>query len=222
MRTSLALILLMLATPAFAGVPTWDAIAGVTNWQSISTRSHADGGEIGVFSATVADVACFKGTATTTAPPDKLHEVATDIESTPRWSSAGVTEAMTLGKSGATIEYYQYLDVPGWTMASDRFWFLTGTTVKSGDVTTFHWSRLDNGGAHSARFQAVKQANPSAIEPPVNVGGWRFTSSGGSTAVEYFICTDTGGAIPTVVQNAATKKTLPDTVGELIGEAKRR
>ncbi|TNE83919.1 MAG: hypothetical protein EP330_31225 [Deltaproteobacteria bacterium] len=219
-----SVLFLLLCVPgvAFAGTPTWDAIKSVSEWNSVSTRSHADGGEIAVSSATVAGIACFKGTASTTAAPSKLHAAATDIESTPRWSSAGVTEAETLAKNGSTIEYYQYLDVPGWTMASDRFWFLTGTTVKDGDNIEFHWKRLDKGGAHNARFTEVTTANPSAIEPPVNVGGWRFTVADGKTAVEYFICTDTGGAIPTVVQNAATKKTLPDTVGELIGEAKRR
>ncbi|MCO4744215.1 MAG: hypothetical protein KC912_05465 [Proteobacteria bacterium] len=219
MRTAL---LLLLTTPAFAGTPTWDAIKAVSSWDSVATRSHSDGGQIGVFSATVADTACFKGTASTTAAPEKLLDVATDIESTPKWSSAGVSEAETLSEAGSSIEYYQYLDVPGWTMASDRFWFLSGTTHKADNLIEFSWKRLEDGGAHNARFTTVREANPSAIEPPTNVGGWRFSTTDGTTAIEYFICTDTGGSIPTVVQNAATKKTLPDTVGELIGEAKRR
>ena len=217
------LSLFLLLTPvADAAEPTWSAIKSQSSWSQVSTRDHAQGGSIGVWNATIGGITCFKGTAKTSVSPDKLLEVATDIESTPKWSSAGVTQAETLSRSGDSIEYFQYLDVPGWTMASDRFWFLAGTTVRSGDTIEFHWNRLDGGGAHSARFQQVKAANSSAIEPPVNVGGWRFAPADGSVTVEYFICTDTGGAIPAVVQNAATKKTLPDTVGELIGEAAKR
>lgn len=220
MRTTL--LLLLATTPALAGSPTWAKIQAVDDWAAVSTREHAAAGEVSVYSATVEGIACFKGAATTEVDPERLVEVVGDVESAPRWSSAGVTEAETLAEKGDTIEYYQYLDVPAWTMASDRFWFLTGTTVRDGGTVEFHWKRLVDGGDHAERHAAVVRDNPSAIEPPVNVGAWRFSPAEGTTKVEYFICTDTGGAIPTVVQNAATKKTLPDTVGELIGEARKR
>ena len=215
-------VLLLASTPAWAGAPTWADIQAVSSWEDVSTRNHDAGGTIQVQRATLGELPCFKGSATTTVAAEALYEVAADVESTLSWSSAGVTQAELLGKAGDTMEYFQYLDVPGWTFASDRFWFLKGTTVRNGGTIEFRWERLVDGGAHKARWEQVKAENAGAVEPPVNVGGWVFAPNGSSTDVSYFICTDTGGSIPMAVQSAATKRTLPDTVGELIGEAKKR
>ena len=68
----------------------------------------------------------------------------------------------------------------------------------------------------------VLAANPKAIEPPVNVGGWTFTPTATGSDILYYLCTDVGGSIPRAVQSAATKGTLPDTLGDLVSEAGRR
>jgi hypothetical protein len=106
-------------------------------------------------------------------------------------------------------------------MAADWFWFLRGTTERSGDVVTFHWDRLVDGGPHRAMYDQVIAAHPGAVEPQINVGGWWFR---GTAPVEmrYFACTDGGGSIPQFVQTTATRRTLPDTVVDLVDEVKRR
>ena len=146
-------------------------------------------------------------------------ETVTDIPSATRWSTAGLTQSTLLGQSGNSLDYLQYLDVPAWTFSSDRFWILRGTKKISGSHYVFSWTRLgDKGGPYRSAYDAVLAANSSAVEPPLNVGAWEFTQSGSTTTVTYTICTDSGGSVPRSIQNAATKKTLPDTVGDLVRE----
>jgi hypothetical protein len=213
-------VLALLALPALAD-PTHEAIAGA-QWATVTTKSHADAGTVEIWRATVDGIECFKGTAVTDAPIAKLLDVVADVASATKWSSAGVTEAKLLSKSGSTIEYYQYLDVPGWTMASDRFWFLRSTIENTPTKAVLKWTRLPEGGPHAAAFAEVKAAHPDAVEPTVNVGGWYFEQQADGVHISYEICTQPGGSIPAAIQNAATKGTLPDTVGDVVREAKKR
>ncbi len=219
----MVLLLASLSLPsALAGTPTHAAMASA-NWSHLTDRNHDDAGTVKVYSATVADVSCFKATAQTEeADADTMLGVVTDIVGAKRWSTAGVTRAEVLGRSGDTITYFQYLDVPGWTMSADRFWFLTGKVDDSSATKTMEWSRIDPSGPYGDRYRSFKTENPKAVEPPVNVGGWYFTPAGSGASIEYRICTDAGGSIPYAIQNAATKKTLPDTVGDVVREAKKR
>ena len=222
MFRSLVLTVLAIPAAAAAGTPTWSDIESATGWEHLSTRDHDVAGPVEVYRTTIKEVTCFYGTGNTTIPKAKLLEVALDIKGTIDWSSADVSEGDILSRSGNELDYYQYLDVPGWTMASDRFWFLHGKIEEGPDKSVFHWTRLENGGAHSAKHAAVVAANPSAIEPPINVGGWEFLSTGQNTRIRYYVCTDAGGTIPRAVQNFGTKSTLPDNVGDIIREAKKR
>ena len=215
-------MLVFFAMSASAGIPTWSEITSDSGWKSDSDNSTEWVGSVHVDTRTIQEVPCFVATANTDVAPDKLLEVAADVEGSTRWSSAGVTEASVMSKGDGWEEYYQYLDVPGWTMSSDRFWFLKGTVEKAADTIIFRWERLVDGGDHADKYQAVKAAHPSAIEPPVNTGGWVFKGAAGATQIKYYICTDSGGSIPTMVQNAATRRTLPDTLSDVVKEAKRR
>ena len=211
---------LLLSQPAFA--VTWEQIQATTGWSTLGTKNHPAAGTVTSYKATIAGVDCFCGAATVSGVnPDTLLEVVTDIVGAKKWSTAGVSDAAVLKRTGSVLEYYQFLDVPGWTMVSDRFWFMRGH-IEKGDPTVFRWEKLDAGGDHNAKWQEVKAAHPGAVEPPTNVGAWRFTRADGGVSVEYYICTDAGGSIPVTIQNAATKKTLPDTVGDAIREAQRR
>ncbi len=202
--------------------PSWSQMKTAT-WEVSSTASHKDAGKIDITKATVAGVECFGGEANTDVAPEKLLEVVADIEGAVKWSTAGLSQAETLARISATeIDYFEYLDVPGWTMSSDRFWFLKGHIERGSDFTLLHWERLIDGGPYKARWDAIKAENPSAIEPPTNVGAWWFTKAGDQTKIKYYICTDTGGSIPAFVQSAATKQTLPDTIGDVVREAKKR
>lgn len=212
---------LLIAATALAA-PTWADIKAHGSWETYSTRSSKDAGEVQVLKATIGGILCFKGLAKTSVSGDKLLEVSMDVPGSPRWSSAGVTEAEVLGQTPTTMDYYQYLDVPGWTLSADRFWFLAGTVDNGQGMWSFSWTHLNQGGPYNTRWKQVKEAHPDAVEPPINVGGWIFRREGAQTRIEYFICSDTGGSIPTSVQNAATTRTLPDTVGDLVKEAKKR
>ena len=215
-----ALSTLALASPAFAAAPTWAQVNTEAGWvhDSVMTGETA---KIDVSTRTIAGTACFRARAQTHANPDKLLEVAADIEGSKQWSSAGLAEAKLLSKTGGQLDYYQVLDVPGWTMASDRFWFLHGTVERPAGSIFFRWERLEQGGAYRSQWQGVKTRYSSAVEPPVNVGGWVFTGSG-PVDIKYYICTDSGGSIPKTLQTAATRRTLPATVDDLVKEARKR
>jgi hypothetical protein len=210
----------LLALAALAK-PTHSQIESAA-WKQVASRD-TDQGTVLVYSATVAGMECFRGTATTKAPVAKLFEVVTDIPSATRWSTAGLTKSELLAKSGNTLEYWQYLDVPGWTMSADRFWFVRSTTSLAADVAWERWEDLRGGGPHAAKFQEVAAAHPDAVEPTINVGQWLFKNTGqGEIAVDYMVCTDPGGSIPAAIQSAATRRTLPDTVADLVREARKR
>ncbi|MCA9493161.1 MAG: hypothetical protein KC621_24690 [Myxococcales bacterium] len=213
-------MLTLLATTAFAA-PTHAEMEAAA-WADVGTAKHSEVGTVTIRKVTLQGIECFEGSAVTDVAPSKLLAVVADVEGAVRWSTAGVTEAKLLSNSGGVLEYYQYLDVPGWTFAADRFWFLKSTTEDTGDHAALRWSPLTNGGGHTEAYQKVKTEHPDAIEPTANVGSWIFDKKDDGTHVKYQVCTLPGGSIPTSIQNAATKKTLPDTVGDVVREARRR
>jgi hypothetical protein len=71
-------------------------------------------------------------------------------------------------------------------------------------------------------YQKVKDEHPNAVEPTVNVGSWVFDAGDSGVKMTYSICTRPGGSIPVAIQNAATRRTLPDTLGDVVREARRR
>jgi hypothetical protein len=209
-----------LALPALA-TPTHSQI-DAAGWSTVGTVNDASAGEVTISRATIDGVECFRGAAKTDLAPSKLLAVVADIESATRWSSAGLTESKLLAKSGSELSYYQYLDVPGWTMSADRYWFLRSTVSDGAEQASLAWSRLENGGAFGEIYAKFKAEHADAVEPPVNVGSWTFLRNGAATDVIYAICTVPGGSIPQAIQNAATKKTLPGTVGDVVREARKR
>jgi hypothetical protein len=219
-RFALGAALLWLS-PVAAAAPTHGAIDSAS-WAPVTTVKNDNLGEVAIWKATVGGVECFRGTATTDVSPEKLLDVVADVEGAKRWSSAGISEAKLLSRSGSHMAYYQYLDVPGWTMASDRFWFLESTLERSPQRSSLKWTPLEGGGAHADVYHKVKSDHPNAVEPPVNVGSWVFEAAAGGVAMKYSICTLPGGSIPVAIQNAATRRTLPDTLGDVVREARKR
>jgi hypothetical protein len=203
------------------GKPTHAQIESAS-WKQVASRD-TDQGTVLVYSGMVAGMECFRGTGSTPVPVPKLFEVATDIPSATRWSTAGLSQSEWLTKSATTLEYWQYLDVPGWTMSADRFWFVRSTVHVADDVAWEKWDALLGGGPHAAKFAEVAAAHPDAVEPTVNIGEWLFKADGtGNSTVDYMVCTDPGGSIPMAIQSAATRRTLPDTVADLVREARKR
>lgn len=212
----------LFATSLALAAPTWSQITSSTAWVHDSDVTTSDAGAVSIDTTTIAGTPCFRAKTSTDASVGKLMETVSDIPGTKRWSTAGVTEAELLGKSGENWYYYQFLDVPGWTMSADRYWFLKGTYTTSTTQSVFRWERVVDGGAYKTKFDAVKAAHPDAVEPPVNVGGWVFEGAAPSVKITYYICTDSGGSIPVFVQTSATRRTLPDTLSDAVREAKKR
>jgi len=213
---------MFLATLAALASPTQPEMESAP-WTFLANRAHDDAGTVKVFNTKIRESTCFKAEAVVAdVPGSALLSVAADPASAPRWSTAGVTKAELLGRAGTRIAYFQYLDIPNWTLASDRYWFLEAEVNDVGPTRWLRWDRMPPTSPHNARHAAFASANPSAVEPPINTGSWQFTDSDFGTQIRYIICTDSGGNIPKAIQNAATKKTLPDTVGDMVREAKRR
>jgi hypothetical protein len=215
------MLALLLVSTALAAEPTWPEMQA-PGWVHQSTRTHAAAGPVEILSKTIAGVECFQGRAKVQLAPEIMFQVASDIEGAMQWSTAGVTDAATLRRTDTVIDYYQYLDVPSWTLSADRFWFLYGHVERSNGAITFWWDRMVDGGPYRAKWEAVRAAHPSAVEPPVDVGAWVFTPVEGGTRVQYMVCSDVGGSVPDSLQSVATTRTLPDNIGDLVREATRR
>ncbi len=212
---------LLSSTPVHAAA-TWSTLSAASDWELFKTKGTDNAGDVKLYSATVGGTACFRATATIgRIPAETMLGVATDIEGAMSWSSAGIKDATTLKKTADTVDYYEYLSVP---LVSDRFWFLHGTIMRDGGRSGLRWEKAwDEGGPYADTYQRVVEAHPKAVEPPVNVGAWLFDQQGdGQVGVTYLVCTDSGGSIPTSLQTMATKSTLPDTVDDLVKEARRR
>ena len=222
-RWTFPLLAALLFAPAFASAdPTWAEICALEDWVDHGTRDHAEAGTVAIWRRQVDEVWCFHGKGTVDVSAEILLEVATDIEAAKDWSTSDVTEAETLSTSGDVIDYYQYLDVPGWTLAKDRFWFLQGRTIREGNKLTFTWKRLIDGGDHAETYQSVIEAHPSAMEVPVNSGAWVFETTDAGTDIHYYICSISGGHIPEKLGVMVTTTTLPDNIGDLVREGRKR
>jgi hypothetical protein len=186
----------LLAAPSSGRAdPTWAEVQSIDDWIEHSVRQHDDAGAVRVLRTTLDEVYCFRAEATVDLTPKLLLGVALD---------------------------YQYLDVPDWTLTKDRVWFLRGTVIRDGAALGLRWERLEQGGDHKEIYDDFFARHPKAIEVPVNVGAWMFTPSDDGTVVEYTICSVQGGNLPIKLGMQVTTTTLPDNVGDLVREARRR
>jgi len=215
-------LLISMAAAAAPPAPTHDQIAQV-NWGPPTFHEHQLLGNVPVAQATIDGVACFRGQARVQPSPDQLLAVVTDIASTKTWSSAGIVDGRVLWSSeaGDRLHYFQVLDVPDWTLAANRYWFLSGKVERLSDGVRMRWTRLENSAAYPELAQ-IRVQRPRAVEPPVNVGSWTFRIVPDGTEVDYVICTDFGGSMPDLLKNAASRTALPGTIGDVVAEALRR
>jgi hypothetical protein len=205
------------------------AIAGPTqaqmnsaSWSALSHTERAELGRVDILTANVAGIDCFRGVATTDVPAHELLAVITDFSTADAWSTTGVTDGRVLNRTASSIAYFQYLDVPSWTLSADRYWFLQGQLSVGPERTELAWDKLPAGSPWLAERDRFAAAHPDAIEPPVNVGSWRFDSVPEGVRITYSVCTTSGGSIPVALQNAASRRTLPDNLADVVREARRR
>jgi hypothetical protein len=225
LRTVAATVLLLvLAVGSAAAAPTLSTLLAESGWEAKGTRDHKDSGlEITIDHKWVGELPCLRGMTTAEVSPEALLAAATDIPSATRWSSAPLSASRVLGRGADSIDYYQHLDIPGWTGAKDRYWVLRGRVKRDAGVLRFQWERFDGRTPYPDLSAELAADHPSAIEPPTNLGEWRFTpKDGGMTEVRYYVCSDSGGKLPSALERVAALQTLPDAVADLIVEGRKR
>ncbi len=198
---------------AMASAPDFDALDHTT-WKDVGSRS-TDVGEVTLRASYVDEVGCVQGDVTVDVTPDKLLAVTDDMVSAPSWSSADISHSRELSRDAISFVLFQRLEVPAWTLSSDRYWVLRGTADSA--KQRYRWYRL-SGEAHTD----IAEAADGAIEPPVNYGEWRFLDSMDGTNLRYRACADFGGPVPTAVQRWVTTQQVPALIEDLVQEAGRR
>ncbi|MCB9674789.1 MAG: hypothetical protein H6737_06705 [Alphaproteobacteria bacterium] len=206
----------------------WSALADPSGWELVATGSHEHaepgGGTspIEIRLKTIDGTRCLQGTTVVGLDRDVLYDVVTDVPAAKDFSSETLLAAEVLGRDGKSVDYYQHLDVPGWTMANDRFWVLRGTDTSAGDVRSFRWERFDWRTAYPELAKRIEADHKGSVEPDPNYGSWRFEPADGKTRAVYTLCSNPGGSLPEWVQKAAATRTLPGTIGDVMREAGRR
>lgn len=206
---------------ASAAGPDWASVEGNDGWTSVG-ESKTD--ETGVITISTKEVGttCLRGVATLKAPTENLIDVITDVPAAPKFSREKLLMSKVLGKDGPKTDYVQVLDVPGWTMASDRFWVLRGERFTAGAVSGYRWNRFDWAPVYPALVDELAAVAPKGIEPMTNWGQWAFEQAPDGTKATYVLCSDAGGSLPAWVQRAAATRTLPATMADVAREALRR
>lgn len=214
----MSLSLLLVGAALAASPETYKAgLAEESGWKEVAKKSHKSVGEIVVRHKTVAGLDCLEGIAHTDAPVSKMLEAARDIDGCIGWSSANLADSKELTQ-GNTFDYYQVLDNP--FPVKDRYWFLRGATVKTGDVTEFQWWHINPEAEHPSAIASVKERFPDAVSTGTNVGAWVFAPDGGKTRVHYRLCSDPGGAIPEWAGQKAAQMSLPTNIADIVERAK--
>jgi hypothetical protein len=203
----------LLLAAALAAVPADDA------WKTLATVD-TDAGPMVVSTTRGTDAVCWQAAVHTEATMASLKAVVTDQDHAARWSTAHLVESRTLSRDGASFTYLQHMSPPSWTLTQDRFWVAEGTLTTGGDgVVRMQWHRVS---AADAAPDVHARLAEDAVEVPVNEGEWRFMPDATGVDVRYRACTDPGGSLPTWLQRIVSRRTLPQQVAAVVGEARRR
>lgn len=200
-------------TIVVAAEPDYTALDRV-DWKDVSVRS-TEVGDVSLRASYVGDVGCVEGAVQVDVSPERLLAVNDDMVSAPGWSSADLSHSQELARDGQGFVLFQRLDVPAWTLSSDRYWVIRGSV--DGANSRYRWHRL-SGTEHPTIADAAK----GAIEPPVNYGEWSYRPHENGTNLRYRACADFGGPVPTAVQRWVTVQQVPALIEDLVKEAGRR
>ncbi len=214
------LIFALLSSAALAA--DFDTLLADSGWEVVAEPSTKETGPIDLRLKVIDGTQCLRGRAVVDVPIANLYDVITDVPSAKNFSSETLLESKVIGHSGASVDYYQHLDVPSWTMASDRFWVLRGAPADEGTTRAFRWQRFDWRAAYPDLAKSIDTDHSSAVEPTPNWGTWQFTPSDNGTVAVYYICTNPGGSLPEWLARRAAVQTFPDTMGDVVREAMKR
>lgn len=187
-------------------------------WKTFKTINDQDVGTITVQEKKIQGLPCFRSFADSIIPLAVFAPLAQDIPSSLQWSSSGLQESITLQQTTEHIDYYQYLSIP---FLSDRHWFLRASLKSTPQEFQFTWKRLPKD-QHLSFVKQKRKEHPRAVEPPVNIGQWKFTIIEKKTNVQYSICTHPGGSVPKQLRSVGTVRTLPTNIKEMIIEGRNR
>ena len=221
--------LLAMSSFALAGPPSGasvqKALDAESGWDVVKLDAR---GGVDVYKKEVSGAAMpgFKGVKWVDVDSDVLFEAINDFDRHNGMSDdIPLVKSRVLKRSGNTLHVFAYLDVPGWTLANDRFWFVEATmNYNVGGVEGHHkqtWKKLDE----SLYPEAVKEAmamSEKAVLVELNHGSWEVVPEGDKTKLIYRVLSSPGGKIPSGAQEMATGKTLPDNLLQFEAEAKRR
>ncbi len=214
-------LLLLLSLPAAASDARLEALLADAGWDVAGQGSHELLGDVELALKQVTGTQCLRGRAQVSASPERMLEVVQDIEGALSWSKAGLVDTRVLARTGSGIDYLQVLDVPDWTAAADRYWVLRGQASNPGGAQVFSWDRFDWRSAFPDLASELATTRPKAVEPDPNFGAWAFRSTGSTSTITYYLCTESG-SLPQWLQKAAATRTVPAAMADVVREAQRR
>jgi len=162
-------------------------------------------------------VPAFRGEKVVAVSSDLLFDMLVDFN-----THAGMSERVLLTISevlktqGNTVEFFQLVDTPAWTMARDRCWFNRAVLNRNyaGEQGRHRqtWETLSP--EHYPEYwKGVLERYPRALHLPVSMGSWEVVPLGPkSTLLIYRVIIDPGGHVPNGLQEFITGKTLPDNL----------
>lgn len=171
------------------------------------------------------DLVAFKGELVTDVDGGLLFDAITAFETHVGLSDdIPLTASVVLGRKGNTVDFYQYLDVPGWTLANDRFWFARATIQRDWGGAGHHrqsWEKID-ATLYPDHLAAALARDEDAVLTPTNVGSWEVVPLGdGRSRLIYRVLSDPGGKLPKAAQALATGRTLPDNLLQFEAAARK-
>ena len=159
----------------------------------------------------------FRGEKTVAVASDLLFGLLVDVE-----QHVGMSDRVPLALSwvlrteGDTVDFFQLLDTPGWTMARDRCWFnraeIKWNVGGEDGRHLLEWRNLEPS-QFPETWEKVLARYPGALAIPVNLGSWEVLPLGpNSSRLIYRVVTDPGGRVPANLQEFVTGRTLPDNL----------
>ena len=230
MRTGLLLLALTLAAAPAAADPGVAAVQKMLDDDSGWSVHKLDAkGGVDVYKKDLAgvEIAAFKGEKIVDVDATRLFDTIIDFDHQVGLSDdIPLLHSAVLAETANTIDFWQYLDVPSWTLANDRYWFARATISRDiGGVKGHHkeaWRGIDPT-AYPDALAKAQAVDEDAVLTPLNCGSWEVVPLGdGRTKLIYRVVSDPGGRLPKSAQALATGKTLPDNLLQFEAAVKRR
>jgi hypothetical protein len=220
--------LLLLPTPVLAGDGDGilKALFDDDGWTRLKRR---DRGGVAVYRKDLPghDQAAYRGVKVMDVDPDVLCDAIFDVGNYKGLSDKIPLKASeVIAKTRTTVDFWQFLDVPSWSMAKDRFWFARLTVQRDvGGQEGRHrqsW-RIIDAEQHPEHLAKARAINANAILAPLNYGGWDIRPlPDGRVELTFVVLSDPGGRLPKSAERLSTARTLPENLLQFEAEAKRR